>query len=606
MLKRLILKISFAVVLLFSTSVFFCDSVKKSSKPVSFSYDDFENIVAEVDESYIDKNVDKNRAFTDASIAALASLPHPLYLYPESYYNERSQYEDKEDIFPGKVFKIAPSDKFVIFDPDYDKIREIRKERENEEKNKKPDENKKEDVQQLIEKEKTRKSVLYGKWKEIHYNKKDFDRVLAFIEESLTDYSKPVVLDERFKPEENEPETFTMNNVYLAVANGYLNSLDPHTNVFARDEWEESMAKIQDSSFEGIGAILSGGGNREVIVENPLEERPAVKSGIRAGDIIVAVDQKPVKGLLLDKVVQMIKGPKGTKVTLTISRKGLKEYLNIVVNRDKIEIKNIASRLLEGNEHIGYIKLSGFVKTPEAPDVDQEIIQRFRALESQAIQKGKRMKGLILDLRNNAGGYLDLAVDIADFFVAKGLIVSVKGPGQSPDDKYAKIKDLTSLPLVILVNARSASASEIVASAIKHHGRGLILGERTFGKATVQKLMPLKTNPDYLIKITQSRYYAPSGTTIQVVGVQPDIEISNEPDGSFPFHYREENMWNHLPKIPHNGRNKSKFNLPKLKNWVAKNGKAETILKKKKDDPIKPDYQLVRSIDYLDALIQAK
>lgn len=599
--KRLIYKISFGVVLLFITSVSFCHSVKKSQKPVTFSYQDFENVVAEVDESYIDKNINKNRAFTDATITALASLPHPLYIYPESFFKERDKYEEKDDIMPGKTFKISPVDKYIIFDPDYEKIKELRKEKAND-KNKKMDN---EEVHRLIEKDKIRKSVLYAKWSEVNFNKKDFDRILSFVESNLQNYSKPVVLDDRFKSETDD-KPFTMNNVYLSLANGYLNSLDPHTNVFAKEEWEESMAKIQDSSFEGIGAILSGGGTRDVIVENPLEDRPAVKAGIRAGDVIVAVDDKPVKGLMLDKVVEMIKGPKGSNVSLTIQRTGNKNYLNIKVSRDKIEIKNLSAHLIEGHDDIAYIKLSGFVKTPDSPDVDAEIIQKLRELENEALQKKSRLKAVVLDLRNNAGGYLDLAVDIADFFIKKGLIVSVKGSDQSPDDKYAKIKDISNLPMAVLVNARSASASEIVASAIKYHGRGLVLGERTFGKATVQKLMPLKSNSDYLIKITQSRYYSPSGDTIQVVGVKPDIEISAEEDGTFPFQYREEDMWNHLPELPQNGMNKSRFNLDKLSDWVKKHGQADEYLKKHKNSPIKPDYQLIRSVDYIEALINTK
>ncbi|MBE8432302.1 peptidase S41, partial [Leptospira interrogans serovar Pomona] len=170
----------------------------------------------------------------------------------------------------------------------------------------------------------------------------------------------------------------------------------------------------------------------------------------------------------------------------------------------------------------------------------------------------------------------DLAIDIADMFIEKGLIVSTKSPNRSPEDAYAKNKDITNLPLAVLINAKSASASEIVASAIKHHGRGLVLGERTFGKATVHKLMPLGS--DYLIKLTQARYYSPSGNTIQVVGVKPDIEISSEEDGSFPFRFREENMWNHLAELPPAAEEKSSFDVKSLETWVQKNGKASEFI----------------------------
>lgn len=362
------------------------------------------------------------------------------------------------------------------------------------------------------------------------------------------------------------------------------------------------MKSIEDSSFEGIGAILSGGGNREVIVENPLEDKPAVKAGVRAGDVILAVDDKKTKGVMLDKVVKRIKGKKGTTVKLTIKRKGVAKPFDISVVRANIEIKNVSKRLIKDHEQIGYIKLSGFVKS-NTESSDTEIKNAFKELEQEAAQRNTKLKALVLDLRNNAGGYLDLAIDISDMFITKGLIVSTKSPNREADESYARMKDLTDLPLAILINAKSASASEIVASAIKHHGRGLLLGERTFGKATVQQLMDLQGNSDYVLKITQSRYYSPSGKTIQVVGVEPDIQVSAEEDGSFPFQYREENMWHHLPKIPSEGKHKDYFNVEKLKDWVAKNGTGEKYLKDHKNDPIKPDYQLIRSIDYVEAML---
>lgn len=580
--------------------ILYCEPTSgKSPVKADFTLKDFDNVVGTVSRYYIDKNIDKNRAYREAAIYALLSLPHSIYLYPESYFKEREKYEEKDEIFPGKTFKISADDSFVLFDPDYTEVEKIRDRKLKEDANKSKVSD--DEVKKIVEREKVRKNVLSSKWEQTGFSKKDFDRILAYIETNLDKYKDSPLKDPFGESEEKSKEPFTMNDVMLAAANGYLSSLDPHSNVFLRSAWEESMAKIQDGSFEGIGAILSGGGNREVVVENPLEGRPAVNAGIRSGDVILAVDGKSIKGILLDKVVEKIKGKKGSKVALTIQRKGVPGTLNIEVVRDTIEIKNLSSKLIEGHEHIGYIKLTGFVKSEDGPSVDRELVDKYKELEKEAQAKGTKLKAVILDLRSNAGGYLDLAIDIADMFIEKGLIVSTKSPNRSPEDAYAKNKDITNLPLAVLINAKSASASEIVASAIKHHGRGLILGERTFGKATVQKLMPLGN--DYLIKLTQARYYSPSGNTIQVVGVKPDIDISSEEDGSFPFRFREENMWNHLSELPAAAEERSSFDVKKLEAWVQKNGKAAEFIAAHKNDPIKPDYQLIRSLDYIEALI---
>lgn len=599
------LSIYFVFILtLVSCSFLHCEPNRKNKKSnqALFTAKDFESVVLSVGRHYIDKNVDVDRAYTDAAVFAMMSLPHSLYLYPEAYYNERSKYEDPDDIVPGSTFKLSPSDEFLIFEPDYKKVEKMREAKEKK-KNKKKDQKKRTDLKQIIEKEQKRKSILAARWKQINFGKKDFERVMQFVKENLHKYDEYPIKD-KFADEKEEKDEFDMNDVYLSAANGYLNSLDPHSAVFLKKAWEESMAKIQDSSFEGIGAILSGGGSRDVIVENPLEGRPAVQAGLRAGDVIVAVDGKRTKGLSLEKVVKRIKGRKGTIVTLSVRRKGFDSLVDINIKRARIIIKNVSHRLIKGKEHIGYIKLTGFVKSRRESS-DTEIIKAYRSLQRQAKKKGIRLKGLVLDLRNNAGGYLDLAIDISDMFIEKGLIVSTKSPNRGPEEAFARHKDLTTLPMAVLINAKSASASEIVASALKYHGRAILLGERTFGKATVQKLMDLPGNSNYFLKITQARYYSPSGQTIQVIGVQPDIPVSNEIDGSFPFQYREENMWHHLPEITSDDiEEKSHFDVDKIKKWVNENGKAEKYLDKHKDDPIKPDVQLIRSLDYIEGMLK--
>lgn len=613
-MKRIVYLLSFFTLLSFALPVGFIscepEAKKAQNRETNFTYVDFETVIRTVDKLYIDKHINVNRAYTDAASFAFLSMPHPLYIYPESYFKEREKYDDKEDLWPGNTFKLSPSDKFVIFDPDYTQVEKIQKEKRKKNENRKLSDA---ELKKLIEKEKLKKSVISARWEEINFSRKDFDRVVTYIQDNLDKYKTPVLkglveLDGELPEEEEEDKKeFRMEQVFVAAANGYLNSLDPHSNVFLEEVWEESMSKISDGSFEGIGAILSGGGSREVIVENPLEGSPALKAGIRSGDNIVAVDGKLIKNLSLDKVVKKIKGPKATKVVLTISRKGNTGKIDIEVIRDKITIKNVTYHLVKENPQVAYIKLTGFVKPgPGEAPIDTQIADALAEMERTAKDNGKPLKAVILDLRGNSGGFLDLAVDIADMFIEKGLIVSTKTPGRSDDEKYAKIKDITKLPLAVLMNSKSASASEIVASAIQHHGRGILLGERTFGKATVQTLRKLDNNPNYLLKITNARYYSPSGKTIQVVGVSPDIEVSEEPDGTFPFRYREEDMWNHLPLIPHDGVVKSKFNLNAIKDFAKKNGKADQYLKEHANDAIKPDYMLIRSLDYIEGMLNAK
>ncbi len=239
-MKRILYFLSFSLILSFALPVGFisCEpEAKKAPKRVTnFTYQDFENVIQAVDKYYIDKTINKNRAFTDAAVFSVLSLPHPLYIFPESYFNEREKYEDKEDIFPGKSFKISPSDKFVLFDPDYTVVEKMQKEKLKKNENKKLSD---EELKRLIEKEKLKKSVISAKWEEINFSKKEFDKVISYLRDNLDTYKTPVLkglveLDGELPEEEqDEKKEFTMEQVFLAAANGYLNSLDPHSNVFS-------------------------------------------------------------------------------------------------------------------------------------------------------------------------------------------------------------------------------------------------------------------------------------------------------------------------------------------------------------------------------------
>ena len=401
-----------------------------------------------------------------------------------------------------------------------------------------------------------------------------------------------------------------MNRAWLAAASGYLYALDPHSSVISRAAWDESTRKTQDSSFEGIGAVLTQRDER-TIVENPMEGLPAWRAGIRAGDVIAKVDGIDVATWLLTKVVKLIRGPKNTPVTLTVVREGEPDPIDISIIRAHIAINNVTGKLLKDFPGFAHIKMTGFI-----PQSARDLRNKLKELARLA--PGGKLTGLILDLRNNSGGLLTRAIDIADMFLPgdrqlvdgfkpSGRIVSVRSRRRDEEvhDAHGSSSDYD-LPLVVLVNDGAASASEIVASAIQDNGRGLVLGQRTFGKASVQTLFEPALHPDYYIKLTVARYYAPAGETIQVIGVHPDVEIAPKADGKTPVGFREENLNNHLEPITAVHKSPLSRLVPLLEACVKKRGRTDRIVKADPNPQIQPDYQLLRSGDYLDCLIALK
>jgi len=390
-----------------------------------------------------------------------------------------------------------------------------------------------------------------------------------------------------------------LNRAWLAAARAYLYALDPHSSVISRKAWDESTRKTENSSFEGIGAVLTQRGER-TIVENPMERLPAWKAGVRAGDEIERVDGVDVRGWLLNKVVDVIRGPKATTVVLTVAREGEPKPLDIPIKRAHIPIKNVSGKLLKHHKGIGYVKMTGFI--PSSTRHVRDMIAKLTK------KNGGKLTGLILDLRRNSGGLLNRAIEIADMFLDHGVIVSVKSRRARvrgrPEEVHRARRDASDIkvPLLVLVNDGSASASEIVASAIQENGRGLVAGLRTFGKASVQTLFEPALHLDYYIKLTVARYYAPSGRTIQVLGVKPDIQLPPKIDGKIPLGYREENLTNHLDPIKTPHMSPLAPMIPALDACVKKSGIAASVVKSDPHPQIQPDYQLLRGADYLTCL----
>lgn len=296
---------------------------------------------------------------------------------------------------------------------------------------------------------------------------------------------------------------------------GMLSNLDPHSAYLDAEAFQDLQIGTS-GEFGGLG-IEVGQEDGFIKVIAPIDDTPAQRAGIRAGDLIIRLDDTSVKGMPLSDAIQRMRGKPDTAITLTIVREGQQKPIKIKLVREVIQVQSVKSRLLEPN--FGYLRITQF-QSKTAQDLQQAI----HALEQQ---NKKPLQGLILDLRNNPGGVLNGAVDVADDFLEEGAIVQTKGRSDGSDQTFkASPGDLLKgAPLVVLVNGGSASAAEIVAGALQDHHRALILGERTFGKGSVQTILPLGNGT--AVKLTTARYYTPSGRSIQAEGIEPDIKLKS-------------------------------------------------------------------------------
>ena len=295
---------------------------------------------------------------------------------------------------------------------------------------------------------------------------------------------------------------------------GMLSGLDPHSSYLVPDDYQELQAGTS-GEFGGLG-IEVGMEDGFVKVIAPIDDTPAQRAGVEAGDLVIRLDDTPVKGMSLGDAVKVMRGEPGTDIVLTIVREGVDRPIRITITRDVIRVTSVRSRALEPG--YGYVRISQFqLRTGES------LREAVDELRDEAGDDG--LKGLVLDLRNNPGGVLNAAVSVSDAFLEEGIIVYTEG--RMDDAKLtfsAKGSDiLDGTPLVVLVNAGSASASEIVAGALQDHGRAVIMGEKTFGKGSVQTILPLGNGS--ALKLTTARYYTPSGTSIQARGIVPDIAL---------------------------------------------------------------------------------
>ncbi len=307
-------------------------------------------------------------------------------------------------------------------------------------------------------------------------------------------------------------ETKPKDMIYGAIK-GMLETLDPHSAFMPPNTYKE-MQEETKGRFEGLGIEITIKEGLLTVV-SPIESTPAFKAGILAGDQILKIEGESTKNMTLLDSVKRLRGPKGTKVTITIMREGFPKPRDFTLIRDVIPVRSVRHELLD--KHYGYIRVSQFQEK-----TDSEFEKEMKALEEES--KGA-LKGIILDLRNNPGGLLDQAVKVSDRFIESGLIVSMEGRREEQKMKFQAHSQGTipRLPLVVLINGGSASGSEIVAGAIQDHGRGILVGTQTFGKGSVQTIFSLKDGSG--LRLTTARYYTPSGRSIQAKGIAPDIIV---------------------------------------------------------------------------------
>ena len=319
-----------------------------------------------------------------------------------------------------------------------------------------------------------------------------------------------------------------------SAINGLLQSLDPYSSYMPPEIFQEMQTETS-GEFGGLGIEVSMEAG-VVKVITPIDDTPASKAGIKAGDYIVKIDNVQVQGKSLSEAVELMRGLVGTDIELTVRRRGVKKALTFNITREIIEVQSVKSDLLENN--IGYIRLTSF--NDNSSDQIKKKIKKLKENEN--------LKAFILDLRNNPGGLLTQAIKISDFFLDNGEIVSTKSRKKSENRKwFARKGDITDgKTLVVLINYGSASASEIVAGALKDHKRAIILGENSYGKGSVQSIIPLKNKG--AIRLTVAKYYLPSGKSISEVGVRPDIEVNEEGD-DFRIKTDTDNQLNYAIKL---------------------------------------------------------
>lgn len=374
--------------------------------------------------------------------------------------------------------------------------------------------------------------------------------------------------------------------IYGAI-NGMLASLDPHSSFMSPETFKEMKVETK-GAFGGLGIEISMKDGILTVI-SPIEDTPAQKAGIKSGDQIFKIDDRFTKDMTITDSVKRMRGTKGSKVVLTIMREGFERPKEFTLIRDIIQVKSVKSRMLENG--YGYVRIAQFQERS-----DEDMAKALKTLVEE--NKGKPLSGLVLDLRNDPGGLLDQAVRVSDHFVENGkLIVYTEGREKESRMQFnasSRAKE-PGYPIVVLINGGSASASEIVAGALQDHQRAVVMGTQSFGKGSVQTIIPL--SDDSGLRLTTARYYTPKGRSIQAKGITPDIvveqlEMPKQSSRHESLMIREKDLENHFENTDESKKAENKKEL-------TKESAKDTEEAKKTIDPLKVDYQLVRALDLL-------
>ena len=338
------------------------------------------------------------------------------------------------------------------------------------------------------------------------------------------------------KVKDNYVDEIDQAEVMDSAINGVLQSLDPYSAYMSPELFNEMQTDTR-GEFGGLG-IEIGMEAGVVKVISPIDDTPASRAGIKSGDYIVKIDEIQVQGKTLMEAVKLMRGKVGTSIKLTVRRKGTKKALEFKIRREVIEVQSVDAKILGDKKKIGYIRLKSFNENS-----DKQFIKNIKSFE-----KKEKPIGYIIDLRNNPGGLLTQAISITDFFLEDGEIVSTKGRKSSETRKFfARAGDgINGKPVIVMINNGSASASEIFAGALQDHKRAIVLGENTYGKGSVQSIIPLRNGGG--MRLTISKYYLPSGKSISEVGVKPDILVEEEGD-DFLINSENDNQLNYAIKL---------------------------------------------------------